>query len=176
MLKRARRSTATVAGIVGFLTAVSLAFFVGSFLADGTHTGTAGSGGTGTRTLSVDVSFPDGELTPTKSVPLTAEVNNTTSKVVTFHKVSFTVTTGAAGCNASWFKVVPVATGNPEAAELPWWQEVLAGTRTATLNYQPGKSPAVNNANAGLRLEMTETGTDQSACEGAPVTVAAHLS
>jgi hypothetical protein len=175
-LSRFKRPAVVTAGFLGLLTAVSLAFFVGSFLADGTHTGTAGSGGTGTKTLSVEVNFPDGELTPTKSVPLTAEVNNTTSKVATFHHLSFAVTTGAAGCNASWFKVVPVATGSPEAAEVPWWQEVLAGTRTATLNYQPGKSPAVNNANAGLRLEMTETGTDQSACEGAPVTVAAHLS
>lgn len=172
-MSRLRHSTRLAAGALGFITTISVAFFIGSFLGDGSHTGTAGSGGNGTKTVPVKVNFPDGQLTPQQPVTVTAEVENTTGKTVTFHNVAYTVTTGAAGCNPAWFKVVP--TGSGEAAELPWWGEVIDGKRAATLNYAPGTSPMVNNPNTGLRLTMSETGTDQSACEGAPVTLRFQL-
>jgi hypothetical protein len=176
VLKRLKHGVRLTALALGLATTASLAFFVGSFLADGTHTGTAGSGGTGTKTLPITVDFPNAQLTPTQAVIVTAKVENGTSKAVMFKNVSYTVNTGAAGCDPAWFTVKPYAVGTVEAAELPWWEEVLAGKRTATLNYQPGSQKLVNNSATGIKLVMEESGTDQSACEGAPVTLRFKLS
>lgn len=178
MLNRLRHSGRLAAGVLGFLTTLAVAFFIGTYTGEGTHTGTVGSGGTGAQTLPVKVSFPDGELTPTKPVTLTAVLNNTTSKTVTFKKLSFTVSTGASGCEASWFEVKPIALGTPEAAELNWWEELLAGKITGTLAYAPGEKSVVTGVNpaTGLQLRMKETGATQSACEGASITVTGKLS
>ena len=178
MLNRLRHSSRITVGALGFLTTLAVAFFIGTYLGEGTHTGTVGSGGSGTQTLPVKVSWPDGELTPTKPVTLTAVLNNTTSKTVTFKKLSFTVSTGASGCEASWFEVKPVALGSPEAAELNWWEELLAGKITGTLAYAPGEKAVVTGVNpaTALQLKMKDTGAAQSACEGASITVTGKLS
>jgi hypothetical protein len=169
-VSRIRRSVVLTAGILGLLTAVGLAFFIGSFAAEGTHTGTAGSGGTGKTTLPIAVSFPNGELTPTHPVEVTAEVNNTTSKAVTFSHFVPAVTTGAVGCKAEWFRVVATGTG---AAR---WNENLTEFQAHEETYAPGTRSMVTTAGTHLMLEMQETGTDQSACESASVTVAFKLS
>ena len=83
-MSRIRQSSRLTAGFLGFVTTLALAFFVGSYLGDGSHTGTVGSGGSGSKTLPIKVSFPDGELTPTHKVEVQAELENTTSKTVTF--------------------------------------------------------------------------------------------
>ena len=136
MLSRFKRSAVLTAGALGLLTAVGLAFFVGSFLADGSHEGTVGSGGAGVKTLPIAVDFPSAQLKPGGKVALTAEVENTSSKSVTFTKVKPTVTTGAAGCEASWFSVVAEGSG---AAK---WNEAFAGTgprpsRSSTRRAKP---------------------------------------
>jgi hypothetical protein len=165
MLKRFKRTTVVAAGIVGLLTAVSMAFFVGSFLAEGEHTGTAGSGGTGKQTLAVNVNFPSGELTPTHAVPLTAEVVNPTNKAVTFGGIHPTITTGVAGCEASWFHVK----GTGEKAAM--WTGVMENKMPIEATYAPGTDALVTSANTSLVLELEETGTNQEKCESAPVTV-----
>jgi hypothetical protein len=169
-MKRIRRSAVLTAGLLGMLTAVGLAFFIGSFAAEGTHTGTAGSGGTGKTTLPIAVSFPDGELTPTHPVELTASLNNTTTKTITFSKFVPTITTGASGCKAEWFRVVATGTG---AAR---WNENLTEPGSHEETYTPGTHSIVMTAGTHLSLEIQETGADQSACEGANVTVAFKLS
>jgi hypothetical protein len=147
-----------------------MAFFIGSFMADGTHTGTTGSGGTGTKTLPITVDFPDGQLTPTKSVPLTATVSNTTTKTIAFKHLTPTITTGTAGCLPKWFAV---------SASTPFFTSALAGSPSWEVEYAPGTSPlgkpfgAENEAK--FTLEMVETSVDQSACEFASVTVALKL-
>jgi hypothetical protein len=178
MFNRLRHSSRFAAGALGFLTTLAVAFFIGTYLGEGTHSGTVGSGGSGTQTLPIKVSFPDGELTPTKPVTLTAALNNTTSRTVTFKRLTFAVTTGAAGCDASWFEVKPVAIGSPEAAELNWWEEILAGKITGTLNYAPGERAVVTSVNSAtaLQLRMKDTGASQAACEGASITVTGKLS
>jgi hypothetical protein len=80
MLSHIRNSSRLAAGLIGFATTLSVAFFIGSYLGDGSHTGTIGSGGPGEKTLPIAVSFPNGELTPTHPVEVTASINNTTTK------------------------------------------------------------------------------------------------
>lgn len=173
MLKRMRRTTVLVAGIVGLLTAASFAFFVGSFLADGSHEGTAGSGGTGTNTLPVKVNLLSAQLTPNSPVPLTAEVENTTSKSVTFTHVAATITTAEpAKCLPQWFHVK--VEGGGKSAQ---WTEALEGKANApvTLKYEPGTTSVFRSSEVTAKLVLEETGTNQEACEGSPVTVNFHL-
>lgn len=172
-MSRLRHSTRLAAGALGFITTISVAFFIGSYLGDGSFTGNAGSGGNGTKTVPVKVSFPSGQLTPQTPVDVTAEVENTTSKAVTFTKVKPTVTT-AAGCDASWFKVIVEGGG-----KAPQWAEAFAGTASppVALTYAAGATtPVTRSSEAKLKLVLEETGTDQSACEGAPVTLRFQLS
>ncbi|MGH3373136.1 MAG: hypothetical protein ACRDP6_00205 [Actinoallomurus sp.] len=169
MLKRMKHGVRITALAVGLATTASLAFFIGSFMADGTHTGTTGSGGTGTKSLPISVSFPDGQLTPTKSVPLTATLSNTSSKTVKFMHLTPTITTGAAGCEPKWFKVTSNKT---------FFTELLNG-KASELVYAPGTRsvgmPVGVETETTFTLEMVETSVDQSACESTSVTVALKL-
>jgi hypothetical protein len=79
------------------------------------------------------------------------------------------VTTGAAGCQASWFHVVA------KGFKAGFWNGILAG-QSGELQYAPGTRRLIPEVEMRLMLELEDTGTDQSACEGAPVTVHAHLS
>lgn len=178
-MHRLKHSTRLAAGALGFLTTLSLAFFIGSYLGDGSHTGTAGSGGSGTKSVPVKVNFPDGELTPQHPVPVAADVENTASQRVTFHKVTTTVTSSAPGCQASWFEVKAVKAGSATPEEIAEVQAAINGTPVtgSAYSYPPGETmPMVRNQQVGLTLVLKETGTDQSACEGAPVTLRFQLS
>src|SRR5262245_32835012 len=104
-MSRIRNGSRLAAGIIGFTATLAVAFFIGNFLGDGSHTGTVGSKGNGTKTLPINLSFPDGELTPTHAVPLTAKVSNTTAVPVKFTHISLAVTSATPGCEASWFSV-----------------------------------------------------------------------
>lgn len=169
MLKRLKHGLRLTALVVGLATTASLAFFIGSFMADGTHTGTIGSGGTGTKTLGINVSFEDGKLTPTKTTPLTATVNNTTAKTLKFMKLTPTITTGVGGCNPAWFRI---------RSESSFWNEAFSG-KTKEMLYAPGTHSLADMVGVEsvptFYLEMTETEVDQSACESASLTVALKL-
>jgi hypothetical protein len=173
-VSRLRHTARVAAGLLGFVTTLAVAFFIGSYLGDGSHTGTAGSGGNGTKTVPVKVNFPSGQLTPQTPVDVTAEVENATSKAVTFTKIKPTISTGAAGCDASWFKVI--VEGGGKATQ---WAEAFAGTAAppVALTYAAGATtPVLRSSESKLKLVLEETGTDQSACEGAPVTLRFQLS
>jgi hypothetical protein len=169
MIDRLRHSSRLTAGVVGFLTTLAVAFFIGTYLGEGTKTGTVGSGGSGTQTLPMTINFPNGELTPTKPVALTAEINNTTGKTIQFTKVSFTFSSTAPGCEASWFEVKAIGT------EAESWNAWIGGG-TKSVSYPPGTQPVVTSSGGSLQLKMKDTGTSQAACEGAPLTVTGKLS
>ncbi len=171
MLKRMKHGVRLTALALGLATTASLAFFIGSFMVDGSHTGTTGSGGTGTKTLPMNVNFPDGQLTPTKAVALTATLNNTTSKALKFTRMTPTITTGAVGCEAKWFRLRSSSTR---------WNEIFANpTQPREFVYAPGTHSIGDEVGVEspptFTLEMTETEVDQSACESANVTVALKL-
>lgn len=156
------------AGVLGFVCTLAVAFFIGNYLGDGQHTGTLGSGGNGSKTLPINVSFEDG-LTPTKSVPLTATVNNNSGKTVEFTGLSATVTTSVEACLPQWFKITSNKT---------FFTELLSG-KPSELEYAPGSSPVGNPVGVEtpttFKIEMVETSVDQSACESASVTVQMKL-
>ena len=155
-------------GAVGFLTTLGIAFFIGSYLGDGSHTGTAGSGGEGVKTLPIAVSFPDGQLTPGNTVEITAKVNNTTGAPRTFQHLTADASSTAPGCEDEWLKVEI-----HDPVEDTWGTEV-----NRALTYPVGESNVLPKSGSFQSYEvmMTESGTDQSACEGAPITVHMHLS
>jgi hypothetical protein len=171
VLKRVKHGLRVTALALGLAVSIACAFFVGSFMVDGSHTGTTGRGGTGTKTLPMNVSFPDGQLTPTQAVPLTATLNNTTSKTLKFTKMTTTITTGAAGCNPAWFRL---------RSSSNRWNEIFSGsTMPREYLYAPGTHSIGDEVGVEspptFTLEMTEPGVDQSACESANVTVALKL-
>jgi hypothetical protein len=169
MIDRLRHSSRLTAGVVGFLTTLAAAFFIGTYLGEGTHTGTAGSGGSGTQTLPMTINWPNGELTPTKPVALTAEISNTTTKSITFTKANFAISSGTSGCEPSWFEVVAIGT------EASAWNGWFAG-EAKSVSYSPGLHPVDTSSGGSLQLKMKETGTNQAACEGASITVTGKLS
>jgi hypothetical protein len=174
MLKRMKRGTWAALGIAGFLTCGALAFFVGSFTAESSHTGTIGSGGTGVGTLAATVSFPEAELSPTKAVPLTMLVNNTAGRTVTFHKLAITITPEASGCLASWFtvKAVKLSEGGESVTQ---WEGFVAGTEEKAVNIAAGEH-AITPSNIGINLVMKNEATSQAVCENTSIKVVAKVS
>lgn len=174
MKSRLTNGTRAAAFVLGLIVTTAVAFFIGNYIGEGSKTGKIGSGGNGKATLPLNISFPEGELTPTKAVDLTVKLNNTTSKTLAFKKLAFTITTEAAGCEAKWFFVKVVSLGS--GSEVSTWESIVAGGE-ANLSYSPGEKNVVTNANTGLQLAMKEeAGVDQSKCEGTGVTVAGKLS
>jgi hypothetical protein len=163
-----------VAGISGLLLAAACAFFVGNYIVEGSHQGTVGSGGTGTATLPLAVSFPEAELSPTKTVPLTATFNNNTGKTITEHHVKFTITPEASGCKGEWFLVKVAKNGEGESTTM--WESIIGGSE-ATLTYPTGEHSVVTAGNIELRLAMKEeAAVNQGACESTKITVAGKVS
>lgn len=173
-MSRIRNGSRLTAGFLGFMATLAVAFFIGNYLGDGEFTGQAGSGGNGTKTLPITLSYPSNELTPTHPVPLTATINNTTSQPQTFRFTSVTISSTQAGCQASWFRVRAISSNT---SENEWWNAgpLGGGTGEGVLTFPPGLSPVGIGANAAkpvsFNLELVDNGTDQSACEGAPVKV-----
>jgi hypothetical protein len=171
MLKRFRWGVRVTSLAVGLAVTCAMAFFIGSFMADGTHTGTAGSGGTGTKTLPISLNWEDGKLTPTHAVPLTATFTNTSKGVVKFSHAVATFSSSAPGCEAKWFRVKSSSSR---------WTEKLAKGEMGEFLYAPGAHSlgdevGIEGAPPTFTVEMVETEVDQSACEGAPVTLEVKL-
>lgn len=174
MRKRLKRSTVLVAGLTGLALASACAFFVGNFLIEGSHQGTVGSGGTGSATLPMNISWPENELTPSHPVELTAKFENTAGRPITEHKISFTITPEVSGCKASWFEIKAVKTG--ETSMLPEWEGLVKGEE-GTITYPVGENNVVKATNIALQLKMKEeAAVNQSVCEGSKVTVAGKVS
>lgn len=170
-MSRIRHSSRLGAAFLGFTATLAVAFFIGHYVSEGTHTGKTGKGGTGTKVVPMNISFPEGQLTPTNPVELSVSVNNTTTKTLTFHHLSMTVT-DPPSCPASLFHVK--AKGLNES----WWNEALSGV-AQTFEFSPG-THTLESANhteppVVFWLELEETGTDQSACEEASIAVTGKL-
>jgi hypothetical protein len=159
-MKKLKRVSRLTAAIVGLSTTVVLAYFVGTFVAEGSFTGTTGSGGgSKVTTETINASFPNGELTPTHPVSVTASIDNTTSRTLTFTHVEATVETapGHGECHESWYHVT---------SSSPGVQKELEG-EAGSFVYSPGEHALPGP----LTLSLEETGSSQEACEGVPVTV-----
>jgi hypothetical protein len=172
--KKLKGGFVLTAGLIGLLTCGAFAFFVGSFTAESSHTGTIGAGGTGVGTLAATVSFPEAELSPTKAVPLTMLVNNTAGRMVTFHKLAVTITPEASGCLASWFsvKAVKLSEGGESVTQWEGWVE---GKEEKAVNIAAGEH-AITPSNIGINLVMKNEATSQAVCENTSIKVVAKVS
>jgi hypothetical protein len=171
-VKRFKRSVVAAAGIAGLLTCVAAAFFVGSFSASGSHEGTVGEGGTGVKTLPVTLNWENAKLTPTTPVALTAALTNSSKKQLIFHHVEAVFTSTASGCKAAeWFAIKSTSER---------WTEIFQEAPTvmhqfeyATGTHSIGDEVGIEGGTPTFTVAMVEPGgpIDQSACEGAPLTL-----
>jgi hypothetical protein len=162
-MKRRTLLSAFVTLLVAATAAMGYFFVAG--LGEGEHTAELGKGTASN--YPVSVSFADG-LTPGAKEPVTLMLEPTTATDVKSLALTKTVdaTHATAGCKAEWFAV---SSNNGE------WNEVLNGTKAAAKNPVPIPAGSANFTTtvADVTLEFTETKTNESACEGAHLTIKA---
>jgi len=164
-MRRIKRAGRLSAAIAGLSTTIALAFFVGTFIAEGQFTGATGSGGgSGTTAEAITASFPAGQLTPTNSVPLTAVIKNTSGRPLTFTHLEYKFSSSVAACNAeaSEFSLL---------SEDKATDEMMKGI-AKTLTVPPGEQ----SLGASDYVVMAETATAaEEACENVPLTLEIKL-
>jgi hypothetical protein len=180
--KRFKRSTRVAAAWGGFIVSVAAAFFLATYIGDGSHEGTTGEGIE--ESLPVLVSFPDG-VTPTNPVEVSAALENTTSETITFTSFTMDVETPSfPKCGNEWLDVV--AKKAADGVD-PYWNDTIHGkVRGEGIVGSPfpanKTTPIATKNNFGESVELWlefKSGpagtTDQSACESIPVVVDGHL-
>ena len=164
-MRRIKRVGRLSAAILGLSTTIVLAYFAGTFIAEGTFTGETGKGGSShVQTEAITTSFPAGLLTPTNSVPLTATINNTSGKTLTFTHLEYHFASSVKACNeeASVFSLL---------SEDKTTNEMMKGV-TKTLTVAPGEQ----SLGASDYVVMSETTTaGEESCENAPITLEIKL-
>ena len=116
---------------------------------DGTGSGTVGSAGQYT----VTVSFPSGQLHPGGNVAVSGTITNNTSSDLQVSTVAEHAVVASGSCTAGWFHFSGTVTG---------------GTQTLAAS---GGSTGYTGT-----LSMDETGTNQDACQGATVDLTVRAS
>jgi hypothetical protein len=165
MLRRIRHAHRT-AWVIALTAATSaFGFFMVSVLSEGTGTAKLGSQESATAPISVTV--PVG-LKPGEEKELGLLVkNDTLGKSFVVKRLTITPSlTSAPGCEPSWF------TASPNGSQ---FTELLAGTASVTI--PTGDTQLFTDAGAvkTMSIKFTETGTDQSACAGKELSIAATL-
>ncbi len=168
-----RWSIVPVAGVLGLMVSAAFAFFLTTYVADGSHEGKTASHGTGT--LPISITFPEGQLAPGTPVEVTAKLENTSGRALTFHKLKLTAETPSVPkCGTEWLKFREEGGTEPAL-----WEGIVAGTNSAGETIPPipaGTSPVLTNGGK-LLLEFnpSKNTVDESACENVAVIVKGHL-
>lgn len=183
MSNRKWRHGARVAvGICGFIVSMAAAFFVATYLSEGSReakTGTAGN-----VAQAVTINFPDGELTPTHPVAVTATVNNTSGEPRVWKSFVMSVKTPSVPvCGEQWLEIYPEREQTAGVkSEAPAWSSIIKGTNSTPMAAIPtGVHNIFDTANGELtavwlRFKPGLVGsTNQKSCEGIPVVVSGKL-
>lgn len=182
MSNRKWRHGARVAvGICGFIVSMAAAFFVATYLSEGTHeakTGTAGN-----QAQAVSISFNDGELTPTTPVKVTATVNNTSGAPRVWKSFPMTVATPTVPiCGEQWLELYAQRDQAGVKSEAPAWSEIIKGTNSTPMApIATGVQNILSSASGEiegvyLRFKPGLVGsTNQKSCEGVTVKVTGKL-
>lgn len=180
--KRKWRHGARVAvGICGFIVSMAAAFFVATYLSEGSKeakTGTAGN-----VAQAVTVNFPDGELTPTHPVAVTATVNNTSGEPRVWKSFVMSVKTPTVPvCGEQWLELYAQRDQSGVKSEAPAWGQIIKGTNSTPMApIATGVQNIFNTANGELenvylRFKPGLVGsTNQKSCEGVAVAVTGKL-
>lgn len=165
-----RWSMRAAAGFMGLIVSVSAAFFLTTYIGDGSHEGKTGTHAA-PKTLPVLISFPESQLAPEHPVEVTAKLENTTGKAVSFQKLKLTAETPTVPkCGSEWLKFREEGGTEPEV-----WQGVVNGTQS------PGAIPAgtsnilTNGGKLFLEFDPSKNSVDETSCENVPVIVKGHL-
>jgi hypothetical protein len=179
--KRKWRHGARVAvGICGFIVSMAAAFFVATYLSEGTHeakTGTAGN-----FAQAVNVGFPEG-LTPTNPVKVTATVNNTSGAARQWKSFRLEIKTPTVPiCGEQWLQLRPEKEDGTTSTA---WEAQFNGTNAVPLLPIPtgvqnvfAFNPTAGNTPKAVWLEFKPSlvgSTNQASCEGVNVVVTGRL-
>jgi hypothetical protein len=163
------------------MAAIGLAFFVSTYLSEGSKeakTGTAGN-----QAQAVTISFNDGELTPTTPVKVTATVNNTSGAPRTWKSFPMTVATPTVPiCGEQWLELYAQRDQSGVKSEAPAWSEIIKGTNSTPMApVATGTHSIFDPANGeieGVYLRFKPglvASTNQKSCEGVTVKVTGKL-
>lgn len=176
-----RHGARVAVGVCGFIVSMAAAFFVATYLSEGTHE--ANTGTEGNKAQTVTISFPDGELTPTHPVPVTATVNNTSGAPRVWKSFVMSVATPTVPvCGSTWLELYAQRDKAGVKSEAPAWAEIIKGTNSTPMAPIPtGVQNIFSTANGELenvylrfKPGLAES-TNQKTCEGVPVKVTGKL-
>jgi hypothetical protein len=168
-------------GVFLSLAMTAAAFFVATYLSEGSKeakTGTAGN-----LPMAVTVDFPDGQLTPTTPVKVTATVNNTSGAPRVWKSFPMSIKTPTVPiCGEQWLELYAQRDQAGVKSEAPAWSEIIKGTNsTAMAPIATGVQNIFNTANGELEAVYLRfkpgliAGTNQKSCENVPVVVTGKL-
>jgi hypothetical protein len=158
-----RRTIIAITGTVLVMATAAVAYYFVAGLGEGEGSAKLGKGTASN--YSMKVSFAEG-LTPGAKEPADFVLEPPQATTITKLIVTPTIDKAhaEAGCEASWFSVT-TANG--------FWKEVLEGKQQTKTAPNAGKDDLDTMFAAGIELAFAESGTNQSACEGATLTLKA---
>jgi hypothetical protein len=178
MKKQLRR---VVFGAALSIAMVATAYFAGTYLSTGVSPERQTGTGEGNIAMPISIDFPSG-LTPANPVPVTATVNNTTGRDITWRAFTTEIVTPTAPiCGEEWLRIDVEKT---EGGISSIWTDVQAGVHPYSLKPIPPGVHSIWNygplvptiSQATLRFDPTIAGTtDQALCENVPVKIVGHL-
>lgn len=175
MSKHLRRA---VFGAAMSVAMIAAAFFASTYISEGSREAKTGKGSN--VALPVNISFPDGQLTPSNPVQVTATVDNTSGAPRVWKGFTMSIETPTVPACQSWLELYPERSNGTASGV---WQEILAGTETSPLepistgtqNIFAARVPS-DAVKVWLRFKPALVGTtDQSSCQNAPVKVTGKL-
>lgn len=176
-----RNGARIAAGFAGFVVSLAAAFFVTTYLSEGTHEGKTGTAGN--QAQAVTINFPEGELTPTHPVIVTATVNNTSGGPRVWKSFPMEVKTPTVPvCGEQWLELYAQRDQAGVKSEAPAWSEIIKGTNSTPMApIATGVQNIFTTANGELenvylRFKPALVGsTNQKSCEGVSVKVTGKL-
>lgn len=168
-------------GVFLSIAITAAAFFVATYLSEGTHEGKTGTAGN--QAQAVTINFPDGELTPTNPVKVTATVNNTSGSPRVWKSFPMSIKTPTVPiCGEQWLELYAQRDQAGVKSEAPAWSEIIKGTNASPMApIATGVQNIFNTANGELEAvylrfkpSLVAT-TNQKSCENVPVIVTGKL-
>lgn len=168
-------------GVFLSLAMTAAAFFVATYLSEGSKEAKTGKAGNLAQQVTID--FPDGELTPTHPVKVTATVNNTSGAPRVWKSFPMTVKTPTVPvCGEQWLELYAQRDQSGVKSEAPAWSQIIKGTNSTPMApLGTGVQNIFNTANGELEAVYLRfkpglvESTNQSSCEGVPVVVTGKL-
>jgi hypothetical protein len=164
---RGRKIASITTALVLLLCGAAFAYFIILESGEGVSHKTLGKATATGEHLTLEATFANG-LTPGKHVPIALAVTNNTKQASDVRLETITPSIdaahAAAGCDIAWFKIAQDGFAK--------WTELTKTGMSTPIQVAVGQTVKITSGEGSEpELEMEETGTNQSACEGAEVTL-----